>query len=1012
VSSDGMSNLTRSRVSHSKEEDQTESSAAAVRQPTRAPSEAAILALQRTAAGNRAVSNLLPSGEGSSRTGSERLPQPRTPALQAPTGAARTVSAPDAKALIASQYPHLAAGGLSEGQIATVQKVLNARFRIQQLRTEYPQDFLSENEAKRAAIDEEIHAQAIIAENRKLDVPTQKLLADDVLADKGASSKEVAFRDNLYLQMIAYPTTLELQEGLAPKPLFRFLWGPKSYAMETDGGQISFMHLLKIDEFHYAYFKVLGEIPPEVSEEVRELVRDVGLGRPFDVEGKKVGEIHHLLRPNTSVKVGAIEGEVGGYPDDRCGRDRAWTQADRTKGARIILKAPDGWLHVYTLEPDLKADELMGPDDDGYVYLLDEGREVGEVLYIRTAEGIELLPGATKKGLGWRIKADLSKPTAFGQAAIGAFFGDWMDDPSFDMLVGQMLIGLTPAGIVGDVRDIWIAAYKTWTTGGRDAKLQLFLAIVAIVPVLDILKWAHRRGGKRAAVKALEEAAPRIKKELAKEAEQDVGKLAARLGIKETKLDALKTLSKDLTRLRDAALKGGKDAEEYARKLGEVLDKELGGDVATMVAIGGGGDWAKTAKALAASPAGEKLGDRMYNWRLNFFENELKPRVASQFGESGLSRGGKKVKGVPPGPEITGSKGAIHDLDMSYFGPDASARKRAAVAHVEERFGPNWKKLLDAEIMTDPQRLHLLEFLESAAAKDVEKAMVKESELNVLAKMIREGKSSEDVVGFAKNIGVTDIEAVTERGKLIKRLADNRKMYERWELELDDLHAKFSSEQRPGPRKALAKEIATKQAILNAATEGPYMTPGGALRHVSKREGIGDRWPAQLIPMSPGINYMAFLDDLYMLEHVNTQLAKDGFTASTAKAMLKYTERLLVSAEQNGVDMSKGTKARQLFDIIQDLIEAADNNYARLVEARSKALPHLEQAKSLLKDQLDGIAAAVKENTKKYLGREEKDFASRTVKILLREAMIVARFELRVHEAAEEERAVSQPASR
>ncbi len=66
----------------------------------------------------------------------------------------------------------------------------------------------------------------------------------------------------------------------------------------------------------------------------------------------------------------------------------------------------------------------------------------------------------------------------------GAVKGDFIEDPTGYQILGQVLAGLTPAGLAADGRDVIANAGKVVKTGGRENKLMLAMAALGFVPLV------------------------------------------------------------------------------------------------------------------------------------------------------------------------------------------------------------------------------------------------------------------------------------------------------------------------------------------------------------------------------------------------------------------------------------------------------------------------------------------------------------------------------------------------
>lgn len=83
----------------------------------------------------------------------------------------------------------------------------------------------------------------------------------------------------------------------------------------------------------------------------------------------------------------------------------------------------------------------------------------------------------------------------FASFVSGAFYGDFADNNSWSAMAGQIAVGFTPLGVVGDIRDT-AAAIRDVAEGREGAGLNLGMAIIGFIPGGDILKSARRVGGR------------------------------------------------------------------------------------------------------------------------------------------------------------------------------------------------------------------------------------------------------------------------------------------------------------------------------------------------------------------------------------------------------------------------------------------------------------------------------------------------------------------------------------
>jgi hypothetical protein len=599
----------------------------------------------------------------------------------------------------------------------------------------------------------------------------------------------------------------------------------------------------------------------------------------------------------------------------------------------------------------------------------------------------------------------------YEQFAMGAILGDIMEDPSATMTFGQVVIGCIPiVGQVADARDVAVGIHKVWTTGGKDGKLQTAFALIGFIPLIgdgakkawQLARSSGKEAADAAAKKAALEAAKGGEKTLASQLLKNPDEVAKAFQISKEEAAAF---GKGLQEMGAKAVKeGGPAAAKYIDALQQTL-RDLGGNGGSLVAMLGG-KWAAVAKQLKSIPGGDAIGKELQTWRVAQFdalEKKVIAEATTDLGPDVAKRTG------PPHMERTGTPAFDSDVDVSFLGAAATSDRNAAIRAMEGQFGAGWRDLLDADVFADPKRLHMfegpLDKIGGKAAKEAEKRIVKEAELNVLAKMLKDGVPAEQVAKHAKDLGV-DMAQVTARNKEITALSKDyltgllkrgtpqdevRKMagemgvnfddvlknmdtfedaYRKLEMQMDVLHKQYIDSAGNLPRQAqIAEEMASIQGKLNAAIPGPYMTPGGGAKHVTRRE-PKLRGSAGYKAMSPAMAYMAVLDDLYMLQHA-LPAAGEAFSAKSAKSLAKYGDRLLVTAGQFGIDMG-GKSSGPLFASVAELLAAARRDASGLAKCNDAILG----ARGALEGQLDTILKGVKQNAEDYLA----DVASGAVK--------------------------------
>jgi hypothetical protein len=968
-----------------------------------------IARLQRTA-GNRATTSLV----------TDRIGRPgphRAPVLQrAITVQRRPAHAPvrakhkpaDAAQLLANAYPNLT---IAQEQIAKLQAALDARAAIQEI-NEDPVwgSILSSDRPKQEALEKE-RFEWQRDDIRALNVATQQVLSDDILrkGDDERARREAQFREQLYATMLSYPVKIPVKEGELAPSLGPMTWGPANWVLGHDGGKVSFVNLLAIEKFKLAYDKAITGDEIESKEGLLELLRH---GLPYDQTGKKVGETFGYTY-NSTFKVGPELGDIGGYVDDA--RGRIEMAGVKGGGGQIVLRNPkDNFLHVYQLS--LKSTDLRyydkkvsGNSATGMAFLYNRGSEVGGTVdEIMTSDGAMLVPGGDSYGQGWGTSAVLNEYEKF---AMGAILGDAFEDGDAVMTFGQIVVGCIPVvGQIADARDVVVGIHKMWSTGRKDGKLQTALALVGFIPFIgDGIKAAWKAGRRaitgpmtKAAAKGLGVTAVKTgAKETAGSATKQLGERILRNADEvaeffKVDVSAIRKMAADLDELAAKAAKGGAEGAKAAREYAEALLANLnalGGNAGSLVGSMGG-SWVKVAKTLTRSPEGAQVGQLMETWRKAQFAN-LEKAVAGRAADLGAEFGSESA----PKMVRTGTEAFTSDVDISFLGPLSTQHRNAAIRQMEAQFGPGWRKLLDADIFADPARLHLFEDplkkLGGKAGREAGGRIVKEAEVNTFAKMLKDGVPIEEVRKLAASAGV-DMAEITARQKELtklstdylanelrkgtpreeveklagemgvtmadvdKHLAGGDQLYREMELKLDALHSQFMAAKGNIAEQArLGEEMAALQGKLNAAIPGPYMTPGGGAKHVSRRE-RKLRPDGSYVPMSPIMGYMAVIDDLYMLMHA---VPGGEFTEKSAKGMAKYGDRLLVTAGQFGVEIKGSTRA--LFDDIAGLLERARLQGDQ--PALEKAIPLLESAKGQLKAELGDIVAGVKKEATEFL---------------------------------------------
>jgi hypothetical protein len=755
-----------------------------------------------------------------------------------------------------------------------------------------------------------------------------------------------------------FPVRLVLKplndQGEVGDPAFTWLWGQADWDMPHEpSGQITFQNLMSIQVWRIEYEAVVIRRQVELLEDMERLARDLG-GTSYDLSGKKVGEVpsHGFHFWNANVNVTQEIGKTQGYADDSKGRTEMYSDLYRSKAGNgvVVVRAPDGWLHIYALDMQLRTMIDMGePDEDGFNWVLSAGAQVpaANVVQLLGSDGSEYVAA----GKGWKTQGDKNRLTTLDQFAIGAIFGDFFDEPSVDAAVGQIVIGCIPiVGQIADARDVAAGIAKMWSTGGKDGKLQTAMALVGIVPLFGDAIKAARGAGRKAVGEAAQKAIPQAQQGLAGALRRGAADVAQRFGVVR---QAFPELGETLARaLKETT---AETAEELATAVRKALDT-VGGDAGAVVRAAGG-KWSDLAKGLNRSPAGKAIGEQMSAWRevqLATMESALKEAKGS-IGQ----QAGRQLDA--PNFERTGTKAFTSDIDISFVGPDSSIYAQQARAHMASRYGMAYEdvqKMLDLDIFTDPSRLYSFQKgLAEGAAKKIEARLARESEVNVLAKMLENGVPEERVRHLAEQMGVkgNDFRQVVDRAKELKEIGADPARRAKMELDLDALHRKMLEAPEGSPqRAALAEQLAISQSRLNAATPGAYLTPGGVAANVGIRDNVAAAraWSQ----MTPAMRSMAVMDDLAMLEIVVAKASHGGWSPKLVKDWIKYTDRMIVRAGQVGAtdigaaSAAKALRARQLFDDVSGLLQGARTIPAEL---GTKAARQIDEARGLLKSQLD-----------------------------------------------------------
>jgi hypothetical protein len=968
--------------------------------------------------------------------------------------------AANAQALINEQYPNLL-NTIPKTVMINIQNLLTNRYLIainRQVAAKYEGSYLATDVARRNAILQEIDKLEMECdkdENKFFELPLKPLLALDILSMPGDTPEVLDWKKELYKYLSQKKIILEVQDGLRPRPLFKFILPAFHVYISQKGGLIRFEDLMRIERVRNMKKYYTGEefeIPSIASDYLLELG-----GKSCFLMGKKIGEILGSV-DNTDVEIGyelprgikrrksEWATKHGGYYDDKRGQSELRDDLlFYSKVAKIVVRAKDGWLHLYTLEPNIDSWDLTSLNDDGYIYLLAKGGEISmdRVHYLVTADHIYLEPISR---IGWRCKDSPHRPGYITQFAVGAFFGDFIKHPSASMVTGQIFTGLIPiVGQIADARDVVAGLCVIWKSGGDNGWIQTLLALVGLFPWFgDRLKAAWKAKRTAGVVSEFEKQSNRLIRELGQKILKNPREVAKHFNL-------LTPAQKSAVSSMRRAIRAGNhnQLDIFVEELDKAY-KNLNKDAAALVRISGG-DWNRLGKAIKKSmksdiPRAKELADELVNWRKNYFEvylpNKAKKKIANMRMPGTTKKLGNPEVAAPGTVDITS------DLDLSFLGPNASTYRHVAERILENDFGANWRKLFNANIYTDPHRMLLFKELPTKFRKGVEKKVMKTSELNVLVSMVRKKVPLDELREPARVLGIP-FQAVKKHAAEIERLSaplkrveeaklrlatlrhrlkkatgeelENlhnkilkqndelananielaRSPYRRLEIRVDILHSRYVAETNPMKKKALAEEIVNNQLRLNAIEAAGYVTPGAVekqvLRTRAMRKSAGKTGKIPYEKMSPISAYEDMLAEWGQYQIARRNLVQ--LDANNIKEIAKYVDRFLVTAGQYAEDFAKRIQPlRQLHEDMWGILKVARRNPAKVGELRNRVIALLAKfdAVSLemlqrYKNRLPGmkVIRISVENVKQV------NKFNQQLNILLREISIVLRAEER-----------------
>jgi hypothetical protein len=279
---------------------------------------------------------------------------------------------------------------------------------------------------------------------------------------------------------------------------------------------------------------------------------------------------------------------------------------------------------------------------------------------------------------------------------------------------------------------------------------------------------------------------------------------------------------------------------------------------------------------------------------------------------------------------------------------------------------------------------------------------VKESELNVLAKMLNSDVEEKVVKIYADELKVS-LKTIKDRAEEIKLLKETEKISTgnplglKMELQMDVLHRKlFSETTTTAQKQIIAEEIATIQAKLNASINDAYITPRSAFVQVTRKEARKEGLSVITSkPISSAMGYMDVLDQLSMLEITRIKIVKNGLVSETCKDLAKYAERLMSTSKEYGVDFAKAKGAKLLFDHVSELLAIARGDLSKLAEGKWSS--YVTVAADKLEEHVIEWVSQMQKNAKKNealkwaIGKLKKSMG--VVAILLRKEAIKQEFE-------------------
>lgn len=350
-----------------------------------------------------------------------------------------------------------------------------------------------------------------------------------------------------------------------------------------------------------------------------------------------------------------------------------------------------------------------------------------------------------------------------------------------------------------------------------------------------------------------------------------------------------------LTDLRAGRLTAG-DADALAVRAIEEIGPQR------TVELGGG--WKELSRTLGNE---SRAGRHLRAWRdqvwsdLERYIRELEPPVPGDPNAVGIRRTGRNVQ-------------FTNDMDMSLLGPNAATNLERARNFLAGRLGTDADRigfLLDASLLIDPRRMHLYDALPEAMRERLSRqASAREQEL-VYAQRLHQAREWGDaelerqIRDQMQSLGIPEVRWVRLGEADRAALAQN----------IDRLHGQLNEAIAAGDlarQEQLVREISERQALLNASTEGAYVTGGGVRQFVTERDQL---LPAGWNPsMTPAQRLSAIVDQLPHLDEAARELVEattPDQLAGAIKGLGKYGERV-------GQLGASGGPARDVFESLAE----------------------------------------------------------------------------------------------